>query len=92
VYLLLFGAWRFLAQDRAAPLAVTARAIQLSQAARLSGLVGGTDPETLAAHGDQRTVVTDNTAGMFAAAPCDALIAKDDAVIAKTTYREWLAR
>ena len=30
-------------------------------------------------------------AGMFAATG-DALIAKDGAVIAKTTYREWLAR
>jgi len=47
---------------------------------------------TLAAHGDHRTVVTDNGAGMFAAASGDALIAKDGAVIAKTTYREWLAR
>ena len=47
---------------------------------------------TLAAKDDQRTVVTDDTAGMFAAAPGDALIAKDDAVIAKTAYREWLAR
>jgi uncharacterized protein YbjT (DUF2867 family) len=47
---------------------------------------------TLAAHGDQRTVVTDNSAGMFADAPGDALIAKEDAVIAKTSYREWLAR
>ena len=47
---------------------------------------------TLAAHGDHRTVVTDNTAGMFAAASGDALIAKDGAVIAATTYREWLAR
>jgi uncharacterized protein YbjT (DUF2867 family) len=47
---------------------------------------------TLAAHGDNRTVVTDNSAGMFAAASGDALIAKDGAVIAKTTYREWLAR
>jgi uncharacterized protein YbjT (DUF2867 family) len=47
---------------------------------------------TLAARGDQRTVVTDDSAGMFAAAPGDALIAKDDAVIAKTAYREWLAR
>lgn len=46
---------------------------------------------TLTANGDQRTVVTDDTAGMFAAAPGDALIAKDGAVIAKTTYREWLA-
>jgi hypothetical protein len=47
---------------------------------------------TLAAHGDHRTVVTDNSAGMFAAASGDALIAKDGAIIAKTTYRQWLAR
>jgi uncharacterized protein YbjT (DUF2867 family) len=47
---------------------------------------------TLAARGDRRTVVTDDSAGMFAAAPGDALIARDDAVIAKTAYREWLAR
>ena len=47
---------------------------------------------TLAARGDHRTVITDNSAGMFAAAAGDALIAKNGAVIAKTTYREWLAR
>jgi uncharacterized protein YbjT (DUF2867 family) len=47
---------------------------------------------TLAAHNDHRTVVTDNSAGLFAAASGDALIASDGAVIAKTTYREWLAR
>jgi uncharacterized protein YbjT (DUF2867 family) len=47
---------------------------------------------TLDAHGDPRTVVTDNSAGLFAAASGDALLAKDDTVIAKTTYREWLAR
>jgi uncharacterized protein YbjT (DUF2867 family) len=47
---------------------------------------------TLAARGDHRTVVTDNGAGTFAAASDDALIAKDGAVIAKTTYRDWLAR
>lgn len=47
---------------------------------------------TLAARGDHRTVVTDNSAGMFAAASGDALIAKDGAIIAKTTYQEWLAR
>ena len=46
---------------------------------------------TLAARGDQRTVVVDDTAGMFAAVPGDALIAKEGAVIAKTSYREWLA-
>jgi uncharacterized protein YbjT (DUF2867 family) len=47
---------------------------------------------TLAAHDDHRTVITDNGAGMLASASGDALIAKDGAVIAKTTYREWLAR
>ena len=47
---------------------------------------------TLEARGDHRAVVTDNTAGMFAAAAGDALIAGDGAVIATTTYREWLSR
>jgi hypothetical protein len=47
---------------------------------------------TLAARSDHRRVVTDNSAGMFAAASGEALIAKDGAAIAKTTYREWLAR
>ena len=45
---------------------------------------------TLAARGDRRTVVTDNSAGMFAAVSGEAIIAKDRAVIAKTSYREWL--
>jgi len=47
---------------------------------------------TLAARDDHRTVITDNNAGMFAAASGEALIAKNGAVIAETTYREWLAR
>jgi uncharacterized protein YbjT (DUF2867 family) len=47
---------------------------------------------TLAARGDPRAVVTDNSAGTFAAVSGDALLALDDAVIAKTAYREWLAR
>ena len=46
---------------------------------------------TLAARGDQRVVVTDSSAGMFASASGDALIAEDGAIIARTTYREWLA-
>jgi uncharacterized protein YbjT (DUF2867 family) len=46
---------------------------------------------TLAARSDHRTVVTDNSAGMFAAASGDALIAKEGTVIARTTYRDWLA-
>jgi len=45
---------------------------------------------TLAARGDRRSVVTDDTAGMFAAVTGDALIAKDGAAIAKTDYRLWL--
>jgi uncharacterized protein YbjT (DUF2867 family) len=47
---------------------------------------------TLAAHDDHRTVVVDDTAGMFAAVKGDALIATKGAVLAETTYREWLAR
>jgi uncharacterized protein YbjT (DUF2867 family) len=47
---------------------------------------------TLAAHGDKRTVVTDNTAGPLAAMPGNALIAKDDTIIAKTRYQDWLRR
>jgi uncharacterized protein YbjT (DUF2867 family) len=47
---------------------------------------------TLAARGDHRAVVTDNSAGMFAAASGDVLIAKDGAVITKTSYQEWLAQ
>ena len=45
-----------------------------------------------AARHDRRTVVTDDSAGVFAAVSGDALIAKDGAVLAATTYREWLAR
>lgn len=74
----------------------------VSAGAPLMGTVNVAGPEvfrldelgkiTLAARGDQRAVVTDDSAGMFAAASGDALIAKEGAVIAKTTYREWLAR
>ncbi|MFI9626480.1 SDR family oxidoreductase [Streptomyces sp. NPDC052042] len=46
---------------------------------------------TLNAHPDGRTVVTDNTAGMFAAVQGDALIAKGDARIAPTHYSDWLS-
>jgi uncharacterized protein YbjT (DUF2867 family) len=45
---------------------------------------------TLAARGDHRTVVTDAAAGMFGAVKGDVLIAKGDAVLATTTYQEWL--
>jgi uncharacterized protein YbjT (DUF2867 family) len=46
----------------------------------------------LAAKDDKRTVTTDDTAGMFAAAHGDALIAKDGAILSTLTYREWLAK
>ncbi|MEU8591547.1 SDR family oxidoreductase [Streptomyces sp. NPDC048664] len=46
---------------------------------------------TLAARGDGRTVVTDDTAGMFAAVPGDVLTAPDGARIAPTHYRDRLS-
>ncbi|WP_089158366.1 SDR family oxidoreductase [Micromonospora sp. NBS 11-29] len=46
----------------------------------------------LAAKGDPRTVVVDPTAGLFGAVPGDVLIAPPGAVLATTTYREWLTR
>jgi uncharacterized protein YbjT (DUF2867 family) len=47
---------------------------------------------TLAARGDQRTVITDPTAGLFGQVRGDALIAKEGAVLARRSYREWLAK
>ncbi|GGJ55802.1 SDR family oxidoreductase [Streptomyces brasiliensis] len=46
---------------------------------------------TLEARPDGRTVVTDDTAGMFAAVPGDALVTKAGALIAPTHYRDWLS-
>jgi uncharacterized protein YbjT (DUF2867 family) len=48
---------------------------------------------TLAAKGDERTVVTDDSAGMFPEPEGDPLIPGDEdaAWIAPTTSREWLA-
>ncbi|OQR62885.1 LysR family transcriptional regulator [Streptomyces maremycinicus] len=46
---------------------------------------------TLAAKGDTRTVVTDNSAGMFAAVDGDVLTAPDGARIAPTRYTDWLS-
>lgn len=45
---------------------------------------------TLAAKGDNRSVVTDETAGLFAAVQGDFLIAHGDARIAPTHYADWL--
>ncbi|MFI1732310.1 SDR family oxidoreductase [Streptomyces acidicola] len=46
---------------------------------------------TVTVKGDGRSVVTDDTAGMFAAVPGDFLIAHGDARIAPTHYADWLA-
>ncbi|MFI8913933.1 SDR family oxidoreductase [Streptomyces sp. NPDC053513] len=46
---------------------------------------------TLAARGDGRPVVTDDTAGPFAAASGNALTATDGTHLALTDYRSWLA-
>lgn len=46
----------------------------------------------LAAKNDKRPVVVDPTAGMFGAIHGDAIIAKENATLAKTTYRDFLAR
>ena len=46
---------------------------------------------TLTAKNDGRSVVTDDTAGMFAAAHGDVLTAPDDARIAPTHYTDWLS-
>jgi uncharacterized protein YbjT (DUF2867 family) len=45
---------------------------------------------TLIAQSDGRSVVTDDTAGMFAAVHGDVLTAPDDARIASTHYADWL--
>ncbi|MFI2229406.1 SDR family oxidoreductase [Nocardia testacea] len=46
---------------------------------------------TLLARHDDRIVVTDDTAGMFAAVTGDELLAGPDAYLAPTHYRDWLA-
>ncbi|MEU8660694.1 SDR family oxidoreductase [Actinoplanes philippinensis] len=46
----------------------------------------------LSARGDRRAVVTDPSAGMFAAVPGDVLTGREDAVRAGTTFLEWLSR
>jgi uncharacterized protein YbjT (DUF2867 family) len=45
---------------------------------------------TLAALGDGRTVVTDHTAGLFAAVKGDVLTTGEGAHLASTRYRDWL--
>lgn len=45
---------------------------------------------TLAAHHDNRTVITDDQAGVFAGVPGDVLTAGLEAQLAPTRYQEWL--
>ncbi|MEV0129341.1 SDR family oxidoreductase [Dactylosporangium sp. NPDC050688] len=79
-----------------------ARAVaDVSAGAPLGGTLDVAGPEvfpldelgriTLAARGDERTVVTDPAAGLYAAVPGDALTAGEGALIASTTYRDWLS-
>jgi uncharacterized protein YbjT (DUF2867 family) len=80
---------------------VAAAVATVALGAPLNGIrnVGGPEAFTLdawgraalAAQGDQRTVVVDPAAGMFGAVPGDVLLPPADAVLATTTYREWLA-
>jgi uncharacterized protein YbjT (DUF2867 family) len=46
---------------------------------------------TLAAREDDRAVVTDDRAGMFAAVRGDVLVAGPDARLAPTRYQDWLS-
>lgn len=47
---------------------------------------------TLAAQGDDRTVITDDQAGMFAVVTGDVLIAGPDAHLASTHYQDWIRK
>ncbi|MFE7800812.1 SDR family oxidoreductase [Nocardia sp. NPDC057440] len=47
---------------------------------------------TLAAQHDSRTVITDDTAGMFGAVTGDVLTAGPDAHLAPTHYRDWIQK
>ncbi|MFI2779980.1 SDR family oxidoreductase [Streptomyces sp. ALB3] len=46
---------------------------------------------TLATRSDSRTVITDETAGMFSVVRGDVLTGRDDASLAPTRYADWLA-
>ncbi|MET7422655.1 NAD(P)H-binding protein [Dactylosporangium sp. NPDC005555] len=80
-----------------------ARAVaDVSMAAPLRGTVEVAGPDVftldelgriaLAAHHDDRTVVVDPDAGLFAAVPGDALLPRPGAVIAPTRFQDWSAR
>lgn len=79
---------------------VAAAVAEVAASAPLDGTLDIAGPEvfaldelgriTLAAKGDARSVVTDDTAGMFAAVPGAVLTAPDTARLARTHYRDWL--
>ncbi|WP_406318946.1 SDR family oxidoreductase [Streptosporangium sp. NBC_01639] len=79
---------------------VAAAVADVAAGSPLSGTLDVAGPEvypldelgriTLAAKGDRRSVTTDDTAGMFAAAHGDVLTAGDGARIAPTRYADWL--
>jgi uncharacterized protein YbjT (DUF2867 family) len=76
--------------------------VEVATGAPLQGIRNVAGPEvftldelgriTLAAKGDPRPVVTDEEAGLFGAVPGDVLIARGDAHLAPTHYRDWLAK
>lgn len=75
---------------------------EIARGTAVNGIVDIAGPEvfaldelgriTLTAKNDPRTVVTDDTAGLFGAVPGDAITAGADARIAQTHYRDWLSR
>jgi uncharacterized protein YbjT (DUF2867 family) len=80
---------------------IARKVAQVAAGGPLNGVVNIVGPEVfpldelgriaLAATGDSRTVVTDDTAGMFAAVQGDVLTGPEGSVIAKQTFREFLA-
>ncbi|MER7892115.1 NAD(P)H-binding protein [Micromonospora sp. NPDC094482] len=79
---------------------VAAAVVDVATGAPLGGIRNVAGPDvyalddlgrlTLAAQQDNRTVVTDDSAGMFAAVPGDVLIAGPDAHLAPTHYQDWM--
>jgi uncharacterized protein YbjT (DUF2867 family) len=80
---------------------VASAVAEVAEGSPLGGTVNIAGPEvfpldelgrlTLAAKPDGRSVVTDETAGMFAVVPGDVLTAPSNARIAPTRYTDWLA-
>lgn len=74
--------------------------VEVSTGAPLNGIRNVAGPDvypldelgrvTLAAHHDNRTVITDDHAGMFAAVSGDVLIAGPGARLAPTHYQDWI--